>query len=105
MGLPALVGAAIGKSDLDLRATLYSHVLLAGGSTLFKGLPDRLLAELKRQAPRELRVRIFAPPERKYSTWIGGSILASLSTFRKMWCTKAEYEEEGARAVHRKSFS
>lgn len=40
-----------------------------------------------------MRIKIFAPPERKYSTWIGGSILAGLSTFRKVsllwhngWC-------------------
>lgn len=31
-----------------------------------------------------MRIKIFAPPERKYSTWIGGSILAGLSTFRKV---------------------
>merc|ERR1712090_65871 len=33
------------------------------------------------------------PPERKYSVWIGGSILASLSTFQQMWITKQEYDE------------
>merc|ERR1712184_60472 len=31
-------------------------------------------------------------PERKYSVWIGGSILASLSTFQQMWVTKQEYD-------------
>lgn len=31
-----------------------------------------------------MKIKIFAPPERKYSTWIGGSILAGLSTFRKV---------------------
>jgi centractin len=33
---------------------------------------------------KDMRIKIFAPPERKYSTWIGGSILAGLSTFRKV---------------------
>merc|ERR1711972_1060499 len=37
----------------------------------------------------------IAPPERKYSVWIGGSILSSLSTFQQMWITKQEYDECG----------
>ena len=31
-----------------------------------------------------MKVKVVAPPERKYSVWIGGSILASLSTFQQM---------------------
>jgi actin-related protein len=27
--------------------------------------------------------------------WIGGSILASLSTFQQMWISKEEYNESG----------
>lgn len=48
--------------------------------------------------------QILAPQERLFSTWIGGSILASLENFKKMWISKREYEEEGVRAVHRKTF-
>ena len=47
-------------------------------------------------------VKVIAPPERKYSTWIGGSILASLSTFQQMWISKEEYDESGPSIVHRK---
>lgn len=49
-------------------------------------------------------LQISAPQERLYSTWIGGSILASLDTFKKMWVSKKEYEEDGARSIHRKTF-
>jgi hypothetical protein len=35
-----------------------------------------------------MKIKIVAPPERKYSVWIGGSILASLSTFQQMWVSK-----------------
>merc|ERR1712146_421481 len=35
-----------------------------------------------------MKIKIIAPPERKYSVWIGGSILASLSTFQQMWISK-----------------
>ena len=48
--------------------------------------------------------QMAAPQERLYSTWIGGSILASLDTFRQMWVSKREWDEEGARAIHRKTF-
>ena len=48
--------------------------------------------------------QIIAPPERKYSVWIGGSILASLSTFQQMWISKQEYDESGPSIVHRKCF-
>lgn len=51
-----------------------------------------------------MKIKIVAPPERKYSVWIGGSILASLSTFQQMWISKAEYDEAGPSIVHRKCF-
>lgn len=68
---------------MDLRKDLYSNIVLSGGSTLTKGFGDRLLTEVQKLAVKDMRIKIFAPPERKYSTWIGGSILAGLSTFRK----------------------
>jgi centractin len=103
-GLHDVLSCAIQKSDMDLRRTLYSNIVLSGGSTLYKGFGDRLLTEIKKLAPKEIKIRISAPQERLYSTWIGGSILASLDTFRKMWVSKKEYEDEGARAIHRKTF-
>ena len=48
--------------------------------------------------------QIAAAPERKYSTWIGGSILASLDTFKKIWVTKEQYFDEGARILDSKFF-
>merc|ERR1712154_107134 len=55
-------------------------------------------------APSTIKIKIIAPPERKYSVWIGGSILASLSTFQQMWISKQEYDECGPAIVHRKCF-
>lgn len=86
-GVHQIVVDAINRTDLDLRKSLYSNIVLSGGSTLTKGFPDRLLTELQRLAVKDMRIKMFAPPERKYSTWIGGSILAGLSTFRKVGLT------------------
>lgn len=83
-GVHQIVVDAINRTDLDLRKSLYSNIVLSGGSTLTKGFGDRLLTELQKLAVKDMRIKIFAPPERKYSTWIGGSILAGLSTFRKV---------------------
>ena len=103
-GLHEVLVYSIQKSDMDLRKVLFSNIVLSGGSTLFKGFGDRLLSEVKKLAPKDIKIRISAPQERLYSTWIGGSILASLDTFKKMWVSKREYDEEGLRAIHRKTF-
>jgi Actin and related proteins len=91
---------SIMKSDLDLRPTLFSQIVLAGGSTCLPGFGDRLLEETRRKCPVHTRIRISAPPERVYSAWAGGSILASLATFKDMWVTREEYEEHGCRILH-----
>eukprot|EP00096_Caligus_rogercresseyi_P004907 TRINITY_DN1954_c0_g1_i1.p1 TRINITY_DN1954_c0_g1~~TRINITY_DN1954_c0_g1_i1.p1 ORF type:complete len:377 (+),score=123.16 TRINITY_DN1954_c0_g1_i1:261-1391(+) len=103
-GLHETLVFSIIKSDMDLRKVLFQNIVLSGGSTLFKGFGDRLLSEVKKYAPKDIKIRISAPQERLYSTWIGGSILASLDTFKKMWVSKREYDEEGHRAIHRKTF-
>ena len=40
--------------------------------------------------------------ERRFGSWIGGSILASLGSFQQMWISKHEYEENGKSQVDRK---
>jgi len=95
---------SIMKCDVDVRKDLYFNVVLSGGTTMFRGLPDRIHKELVLQAPATMKVKVIAPPERKYSVWIGGSILASLQTFQNMWVTKAEYQEYGTSIVHKRCF-
>jgi len=70
----------------------------------FKFLYYRMQKEITALAPSTMKIKIIAPPERKYSVWIGGSILASLSTFQQMWISKQEYDESGPSIVHRKCF-
>ncbi|KAJ3294635.1 Actin-2 [Borealophlyctis nickersoniae] len=93
-GIHQVVVDSINKADMDLRKALFSNVVLSGGSTLTKGFGDRLLNEVKKLALKDIKIKISAPPERKYSTWIGGSILASLNTFKKMWVSAEEYQED-----------
>lgn len=103
-GVHDIVLKSIRRCDMDIRRDMYGNVVLSGGTTMVPGLADRLAKELSSLAPPGVRVRVVAPPERKYSVWIGGSILASLSTFEQMWIKKEEYMESGSSIVHMKCF-
>jgi len=92
------------KCDVDIRRDLYANVVMSVGTTMFPGVAERMTKELTALAPSTMKIKVVAPPERKYSVWIGGSILASLSTFQQMWISKAEYDESGPSIVHRKCF-
>jgi len=95
---------SIMKCDVDIRKDLYGNTVLSGGSTMYPGIDVRMAKEITALAPPSMKVKIVAPPERKYSVWIGGSILAYLSTFQQMWITRQEYDESGPSIVHRKCF-
>ena len=105
-GIHNILNKSIMKCDSDIRKDLYGSVILSGGSTLFPGFAARINKELVDLAPCTMKIKIIAPPERKYSVWIGGSIFASLSTslssLQKMWIFKEEYDEYGPSIVHRK---
>ena len=92
------------KCDIDIRKELYSNIVLSGGTTMYSGIADRMQKEMTSLVPSTMKTKIIAAPERKYSVWIGGSILASLSTFQSMWITKQEYDDAGPSIVHRKCF-
>jgi len=95
---------SIMKCDVDVRRDLYANIVLSGGTTMFQGIGERMTKELTALAPSTVKIKVIAPPERKYSVWIGGSILSSLSTFQQMWISKQEYDESGPTIVHQKCF-
>jgi len=101
-GIDKLTFTSIMKCDVDIRKDLYANTVMSGGTTMFRDIDVRLCEEMKKLAPQTMSIKIVAPPERKYSVWIGGSILASLSTFEEMWVNKDEYDESGPAIVHRK---
>ena len=79
------------KSGADLQR-LWGNIVLAGAASMTRGLREELAEELRSGAPKGTTVRVIAPPEREISDWIGGSILASVSTFAPMWITRREFE-------------
>jgi len=104
-GIHETLFQSIMKCDVDIRKDLYGSIVLSGGTTMFPGIAERLTKAVVSLAPAAVKIRVVAPEERKYSVWIGGSILSSLSTFQQMWITKAEYDAYGPSIVHRKCFS
>ena len=100
-GAADVVALALAKADLDLRRPLLGAVVLAGGATAARGFAARLLGDVRAAAPPDAAVRVWAPADRKLLAWVGGSILASLATFRAMWVTRADFEEEGPRALNK----
>jgi len=95
---------SIMNCDIDVRKDLYANIVMSGGSTMFEGIAERMEKEITALAPSTMKVKVIAPPERKYAVWIGGSILASLATFPQMVITHEEYNEAGPSIVHRKCF-
>ncbi|KAJ9642274.1 uncharacterized protein PV06_03164 [Exophiala oligosperma] len=102
--IPGLVKTCLGQVDVDVRPFLLSNVVITGAGSLIRGLPDRMQQELSKMYP-SARVRIQASGmavERKFGSWIGGSIVASLGTFHQMWISKKEYEEHGPSIVEKR---
>jgi len=101
-GIQLITFNSIMKCDLDIRKDLYQNIVLSGGSTMYDGIGERMTKEVTALAPSAMQIKVIAPPERKFSVWIGGSILSSLSSFASMWITRDEFDEVGPSIVHRK---
>ena len=106
-GIAELLFNAIQAGDMDIRADLYKHIVLSGGSTMYPGLPSRLEREIKQlylervlkgdiERLAKFKIRIEDPPRRKDMVFIGGAVLADVMKDRDdFWMSKAEYEEKG----------
>ena len=80
---------------------LYENIVLSGGTSKFKGLKERFEKEIKALVPESIKkqIKITLNPDGQYATWIGGSIMSSLSTFKSKWITRKEYEEQGSKII------
>ncbi|KXN70645.1 Actin/actin-like protein [Conidiobolus coronatus NRRL 28638] len=110
-GVAELLHNVINAADLDLRPELYRHIVLSGGSTMYPGLPSRLEKEMKQlylthvlkgdsSRLANFKINIDDPPSRRHMVFLGGAVLANLLKDKpSAWVTKAEWEEQGVRAL------
>nr|XP_054757650.1 actin-like protein 6B [Lytechinus pictus] len=113
LSMSHVVTTSVGLCDVDIRGALFSNVIVTGGNSLLRGFTDRLHRDLQSKIPANMKLKLiysstsssekrFSSTERRFSSWIGGSILASLGTFQQMWISKQEYEEQGKSVVDKK---
>ncbi|XP_014234274.1 actin-like protein 6B [Trichogramma pretiosum] len=105
VGVGNIVTTSVGMCDVDIRPALYGSVVVTGGNSFIQGFPERLNRDLSMRIQSSMRLKIISAngcAERRFGSWIGGSILASIGTFQQMWISSQEYEESGKSQVERK---
>jgi actin-related protein len=104
-GLHEQTFKSIKKCDEDIEKDLFQNVILCGGSSLFLKIRKKFEKELQSLAPTGKTVKVIAPPERKFSSWLGGAILSSMNNFKNaMFVNKKEWMESGANIIYDKFF-
>uniref|UniRef100_A0AC35TZ93 Actin n=1 Tax=Rhabditophanes sp. KR3021 TaxID=114890 RepID=A0AC35TZ93_9BILA len=105
LDIPSVVVTSCSMADIDMRHQLYSNVMVTGGNSLIEGFSERLNHGLAVKNSQTIKIRVQGQTtvlERKFGTWIGGSISASLGSFQQLWISKMEYDESGKNIVEKK---
>lgn len=102
IGIAEILYNSIMKCDVALRQDLFANIVLAGGTSLFPGIAQRLKQEITALAPPNTQINVIAAPERHYLPWIGASMLAASPDFASTWIRQQDYDERGPSIVHRK---
>ena len=89
------------KSDYDIND--YKDVFVFGSTINLDGFSSRLESDFRKIDKNHSNINFRAFPSISHN-WTGGSILASLSTFAKMWVSKYEYDDSGPTIIHRKCY-
>ncbi|XP_052759785.1 actin-like isoform X1 [Mya arenaria] len=94
-GIKSILYDVISACDHDVRPELLKNVIVSGGASMPLGVVDTITSSLRRSVTSGTGITVVAPPERKKSTWLGGSVLASLSTFPEFCKSRRDYQEHG----------
>ncbi|KAH0475955.1 MAG: uncharacterized protein KVP18_001844 [Porospora cf. gigantea A] len=105
-GLISCVASVVQQTDPDIRRALMQGAAMLGGLTLTRGFAGRVMDDWAADSfLGSQKYKLIMPSgthERRFATWIGGSILGSLHTFGQMWICAEEYEETGSSIAIRK---
>ena len=91
--MPEIITESINKTNVDLKKLLYNSILLCGGNMKMKGMKERIHKHIKKNAPKNIKVRLHIPSNPVNSAWIGANIFSSLDTSKDMWISNKEWRE------------
>ena len=106
-GIPYMMMKSINKCPIDCRKGLYSGIVLSGATTLFPGFASRIENEIKKlyketalklakEKKIKININVIDSPKRKYSVFIGASIIANhynTEGNEDYWITRDEWLE------------
>ena len=106
-GIPYMMMKSINKCPIDCRKGLYSGIVLSGANTLFPGFASRIENEIKKlyketalklakEKKIKININVIDSPKRKYSVFIGASIIANHYNAEgndDYWITRDEWLE------------
>lgn len=104
-GIHQMAFKSIRACDVDVQRTLAGNIVLSGGSTMFRGMRERMLKELSTLLPSSTQARVALVPEPMHGAFLGGSILSSLGSMQSNWISREDYEEQGVSVIHTRSIS
>ncbi|GBE61055.1 actin II [Babesia ovata] len=83
--LADVVYYSVRSCEPEMHKTMFSNILLTGGSSLFPGFVERCEKDIKAATNDNAPVKIASSiKNRAYAVWVGGSIVASLQTFQQI---------------------
>eukprot|EP01106_Pelomyxa_sp_JSP_P014819 TRINITY_DN4856_c1_g1_i1.p1 TRINITY_DN4856_c1_g1~~TRINITY_DN4856_c1_g1_i1.p1 ORF type:complete len:365 (+),score=92.69 TRINITY_DN4856_c1_g1_i1:101-1096(+) len=103
LGVVKMLHESVTQCEPKDHAALWGNVVLAGGTTLFKGFKERVDHDLRVMMGKDAgQVKITAPDNRIVSVWLGAALMASNhEIFCDQCISRADFLEQGDRAVSR----
>ncbi|KAM9285778.1 LOW QUALITY PROTEIN: actin-like protein 10 [Morus bassanus] len=100
-GLHHLALQSLQKVSDHARRDTVGNIVLSESST-FPGFPERMCLELNALFhSMGCQIQVLASLEKGTATWTGGLKAVSLTSFQHAWMTKGDYQEHGAKYVHK----
>lgn len=109
-GLSHMIFKSVMDSPMDLRAGLFSSILLSGGTTMLPGISTRIKNDVVKlhktmrggSSSSKIKIAVEDPPYRKHLVYLGATALAKIMKINpEMWVYKFNWDEEGPRVIHR----
>lgn len=79
----------------EIKQIMFNNIVLAGGTSMMKGFSQRIYNYLPSFLETNEQLGVVADNLRYISTWIGASMISSMSTFNKLLITRENLTENG----------